>query len=59
MSTWSKNALFTRKEEKNDTLLNLTDREDRLKKRYDEIKNLGDQIHGLVEVGTVNFYLYC
>ena len=50
MSTWSKNALFTRKEEKNDTLLNLTDREDRLKKRYDEVKNVGDQIHGLLQV---------
>jgi dynein heavy chain len=50
MSTWSKNPLFTRKEEKNDTLLNLTDREDRLRKRYEEIRNIGEQIHGLVQV---------
>ncbi|WAR03796.1 DYHC-like protein [Mya arenaria] len=49
MSTWSKNPLFTRKEEKNDTLLNLTDRKDRLEKRYKEITDLGDQIHGLVK----------
>jgi dynein heavy chain len=50
MGTWSKNPLFTRKEEKNDCLLNLTDREDRLRKRYEEIKNIGEQIHGLVQV---------
>lgn len=34
MTTWSKQPLFERKEEKNDTLLNLDDREDRLNKRY-------------------------
>lgn len=50
MSTWSKAPLFTRKEEKNDTLLNLTDREDRLNKRYNEVKAIGDQIHGLLNV---------
>ena len=50
MSTWSKAPLFTRKEEKNDTLLNLTDREERLNKRYTEIKTVGDQIHGILKV---------
>ena len=50
MSTWSKSPLFTRKEEKNDCLLNLTDREDRLKKRYDEINAIGEKIHGLLKV---------
>ena len=50
MSTWSKTPLFTRKEEKNDTLLNLTDRDDRLNKRYSEIKIIGEQIHGLLKV---------
>lgn len=50
MSTWSKAPLFTRKEEKNDTLLNLTDREERLNRRYNEIKAIGDQIHGLLKV---------
>ena len=52
MSTWSKLPLFTRKEEKNDTLLNLTDREERLNKRYNEIKAIGDQIHGLLKVNA-------
>lgn len=55
MSTWSKHPLFTRKEEKNDTLLNLTDREDRLKKRFDEIRTIGEQIHGLL---TKNLELF-
>ena len=50
MSTWSKAPLFTRKEEKNDCLLNLGDREERLNKRYTEIKTIGDQIHGLLKV---------
>ena len=50
MSTWSKLPLFVRKEEKNDVLLNLTDRDDRLNKRFTEIKTLGEQIHGLVKV---------
>ena len=54
MSTWSKTPLFTRKEEKNDTLLNLTDREERLNKRYTEIKMIGDQIHGLLKVVFVS-----
>ena len=50
MSTWSKAPLFTRKEEKNDSLLNLTDREDRLNKRFNEIKGIGEQIHTLLNV---------
>ena len=50
MSTWSKSPLFTRKEEKNDSLLNLTDRDDRLKKRFDEINTIGEKIHGLLTV---------
>ena len=50
MSTWSKSPLFTRKEEKFDTLLNLTDREERLNKRYTEIKTIGGKIHGLLKV---------
>jgi len=53
MSTWSKLPLFTRKEEKNDSLLNLTDREDRLNKRYNEIKTVGDQIHAIIAVCIV------
>ena len=54
MSTWSKSPLFVRKEEKNDTLLNLTDREERLNKRYTEIRTIGDQIHGLLKVQISN-----
>lgn len=50
MSTWSKQPLFERKEDKHDTLLNLDDRNDRLGKRYNEIKNIGDKIHKLLQV---------
>lgn len=50
MTTWSKQPLFERKEEKNDTLLNLDDREDRLNKRYTDIKAAGQRIHDLLAV---------
>lgn len=49
MATWSKQPLFERKEGKNESLLNLDDREDRLKKRYDEIEKTGEKIHGLIK----------
>jgi dynein heavy chain len=48
MATWSKLPLFERKEGKNESLLNLDDREERLKKRYDEIEKTGEKIHGLL-----------
>ena len=50
MATWSKIPLFERKEGKNESLLNLEDRDDRLKKRYDEIAQAGGKIHGLLAV---------
>ncbi len=50
MATWSKLPLFERKEGKKETLLNLEDREDRLKKRYGEIAEAGAKIHGLLGV---------
>ena len=53
MSTWSSSPLFERKEGKNETLLNLDDRTDRLKKRYDEIAQAGEKIHGLVKVSCL------
>lgn len=49
MATWSKQPLFERKEGKHETLLNLDDREDRLNKRYTEIREAGDKIHKLLE----------
>ena len=50
MSTWSKIPLFERKEAKNETLLNLDDRDDRLNKRYNEISGAGEKLHVLVKV---------
>ncbi len=49
MATWSKCPLFERKEGKNESLLNLDDRPDRLKKRYDEIEQAGERIHTLLK----------
>ncbi|GFN78401.1 dynein heavy chain 9, axonemal, partial [Plakobranchus ocellatus] len=49
MTTWSKVPLFERKEDKYDTLLQMDDREDRINKRYNEIKAAGDSIHALVK----------
>ena len=50
MTTWSKTPLFERKEDKNDTLMMLDDRDDRTNKRYTEIKAAGDKIHELLKV---------
>ncbi|XP_070187600.1 dynein beta chain, ciliary-like isoform X2 [Littorina saxatilis] len=49
MTTWTKQPLFERKEDKHDTLLNLDDRDERINKRYAEIRTLGDKIHGLLK----------
>ena len=50
MATWSKTPLFERKEGKNESLLNMDDRDDRLKKRYGEVEEAGNQIHKLLAV---------
>jgi len=50
MSSWSKTPLFERMEGKHTTLLNLSDREDRLRKRYDDISQAGLKIHNLMQV---------
>lgn len=51
MQTWNKLPLFERKKEsKTDHMLSLDDRNDRINKRYNEIKDVGDKIHGLVKV---------
>ncbi|KAK6170907.1 hypothetical protein SNE40_019193 [Patella caerulea] len=49
MTTWSKVSLFERKEDKHDSLLHLDDRQDRLNKRYNEIKQAGEKIHALLK----------
>lgn len=48
MATWSKLPLFERTEGKNESLLKLDDRNDRLNKRYTEIEKAGDSIHQLL-----------
>ena len=50
METWAKTSLFERKEMKEQALLGLDDRQDRLAKRYKEITDSGEKIHGLVKV---------
>lgn len=50
MSTWSKLPLFERSQEKNETLLNLEDRKERLEKRYKQIKDVGAKLHALLKV---------
>ncbi|KAJ8313224.1 hypothetical protein KUTeg_009222, partial [Tegillarca granosa] len=49
MATWNKAPLFERKEDKHDTLLNLDDKKERLEKRYNEIKLVGEKIHTLLQ----------
>ena len=55
MATWSKTSLFERKEGKNESLLNLDDRKDRLEKRYTDIEAAGQQLHQLLEVRSSSF----
>ena len=53
MAMWSKAPLFERVENKNSVLLNLSDRDDRTKKRYEEIASYGAKIHELLLVGCI------
>ena len=48
MAMWSKTPLFERSERT--LLLNLSDRDDRTKKRYEDIASHGSKIHELLEV---------
>lgn len=51
MKTWDKMPLFERKKDtKTDHMLSLDDRNDRINKRYNEIKEVGTKIHALVKV---------
>ena len=50
MATWSKTPLFERKEGKSEPMLNLDDRPDRLKKRYNDINAKGETIHAKLKV---------
>jgi dynein heavy chain, axonemal len=50
MALWSKTPLFERLESKNSSLLYLTDREEKIRKRYDDIRQHGAKIHELLKV---------
>jgi len=50
ITTWSVSPLFDRTEDKGSTLLQLKDREERVKKRYEEIEQAGIKIHSLIDV---------
>lgn len=53
MHFWSKAPLFERSEGKISSLLYLTDREERLRKRYSDISSASTKVHQLVQVGSV------
>ncbi len=50
MAAWSRTPLFERREGKNETLLQLEDRDERLKRRYDEVAAAGARVHALLQV---------
>ena len=50
MSSWSKAPLFERLEIKGSNLLYLADREEKIRKRYDNIRQQGETIHELLQV---------
>lgn len=52
MNGWCRSPLFERIEGKHSTLLNLADREDRLRRRYDDITQAGLKIHQLMQVSS-------
>ncbi|XP_071446269.1 dynein beta chain, ciliary-like [Hetaerina americana] len=49
MEPWSKKPLFVRKEGKKDALLAIQDREEEVRKRYEEVISAGVKIHELLE----------
>ena len=56
MDTWASSPLYVRKEMKEQALLGLDDRKERLNKRYAEITASGEKIHALVKVGILCCY---
>jgi dynein heavy chain, axonemal len=57
MNCWCRTPLFERIEGKHSTLLNLADREDRLRKRYEDITQAGIKIHQLVQVKSLRSFI--
>lgn len=45
MTKWAQSPLFVRRDGKKDTTLCIEEREERTKKRYDEIKGVATRIH--------------
>ena len=54
MSTWIKQPLFERTEAKTSSLLALTDREERTKKRFNELTSTSHKTHQLVHVSGLD-----
>jgi len=52
MASWSVVPLFDRTEDKGSMLLKLVDRDERTRKRYEEIVAAGVKIHSLIQVLT-------
>jgi len=50
MASWSKTPLFERLESKNSSLLYLADREERTRKRYEDIRLQGGKLQELLKV---------
>jgi len=58
MSTWRRTPLFERTEGKSSTLLYLSDRDERLKKRYNEIGQASLKIHELIKVCYLLYLIF-
>jgi len=56
MASWSKTPLFERVEIKGSKLLYLADREERTRKRYENIREQGEKIHALLKVYRCFFF---
>lgn len=50
MKEWSKKAMFSRKDNKRGSLIQLEDRRDRVNKKNEALKKDGDSIHKLIQV---------
>lgn len=59
MQGWSRQPIFCRKDSKKDTLFMLEDRAARVAKKYSSIRNDGESIHSLLQVGVYLQVLQC
>lgn len=57
MKTWAKQAMFCRRDNKKSSLIQLDDRQDRVRRRFSSMEKDGELIHKLVQVKLIQHCL--